>query len=783
MLLACLALAALLGTTPSPFDKGTIDHLAIALVPSSPCQDSAGSQGPAPRDADTTGTVCGIVVDPAGSRVPGAQVLLATAVGVVARTEADSLGEFRFTAVPPGRYEVRVSAAGLLAAPVAADVAPGQPLELTVSLRLSALVESVVVSAAQVEMPLTRTATSVAVLSRADMDARQIETPSDALRGVPGLSVSRSGGRGAVTSLFPRGGESDFTLVLVDGVKLNSFGGGFDFATLPSADIDRVEVVRGPESALHGADAVGGVVHVVTRHGGSPRAEGTIEGGSQDTLRLSAGTWGSRGRLSWGAAAGRWASDGFTGTAPATGETVSNDDLLQKDFSGSAGWQPGQGTDLRVTARLASHERGYPGPFGSNPIGAYTAVDRLSRGVTTQQQYAARWFQPLPGTGQKGRLSASAGYLDQSNDFESSYGLSASGTRRVDARAAASLDIASSAAMSFGGEWQSERATSNFITGEAFEPVPIDRDALAGFAELRLVPHSQLSLTAGLRAEQIRRDALSQSLDPFAPRPTFGAHEDTAISPRVSGAFSIPHSEGVLSWTRLRAAAGTGMRAPDALEIAFTDNPDLQPERSRSVEAGVDQALLGDRLVVAATAFANRYDNLIVAVGPVLGDASQYRTDNISNARSRGVETSAALRTPFGLDVRATYTFLDTEILGVDGAGVAPPPFEVGDPLLRRPRHQGSLDVVFVRGAMTAFGRVGARGRTLDVEPSYGTFGGLYRNPGYSVVDAGATWRLAPALEFYGRVSNILDASYEETFGFPALGRTVSIGVRLAAGR
>jgi len=765
MVLACLALAALLGATPST-GKGTIDHNQSGT-------DFSGR----------TGFVHGVVVDPAGSRVPGAQVLLATAVGVVARTEADSLGQFRFPAVPPGRYEVRVSAAGLIADPVPADVAAGHPVEVTISLRLSALVESVVVSAAQVEMPLTRTATSIAVLSRDEIDARQVESPADALRAVPGFSVSKNGGRGSVTSLFPRGGESDFTAVLVDGMKLNSFGGGFDFSTLPGADVERIEVVRGPESALYGADAVGGVVHVVTRHGGRPRAEGMFEGGSQDTLRLSAGTWGSHGRVSWGAALGRWASDGFTGIAPATGETVSNDDLLQKDFSGSGSWRPASGTDLRFTARLSSHERGYPGPFGSNPIGAYTEVDRLSRGVTTQRQYGGRWLQPLPGTGGRGRLTASAGYFDQQYDFDSIFGLSASSTRRVDARAAATFDLASSAAVSFGGEWLSERASSTFITGEEFEPVPIDRDALAAFAELRLVPHSQLTLTAGLRAERVRRDALARSLDPFSPRPTFGAHEDRAISPRVSGAFSIPRSDSLFSWTRVHAAAGTGMRAPDGLEIAFTDNPNLQPERSRSVEAGVDQALLGDRLVLGATAFASRYDNLIVAVGPLLADASQYRTDNISNARSRGIETSAALRTPFGLDVRATYTFLDTEILAVDRAGVAPPPFQVGDPLLRRPRHLGSLDVVFARGPLTAFGRLGARGRTLDIEPSYGTFGGLFENPGYSVVDAGAAWRFARALEFFGRVNNLLDSQYEETFGFPALGRTVTVGVRLAAGR
>ena len=762
MVLACLTLAALMGAAPST----SAPLPAVAVT--------------APEEP---GIVLGLVVDPAGSRVPGAQVLLATAVGVVAHTEADSLGRFEFTQVPPGRYEIRVSAAGLLADPFPAEVSAGRPVEITVALRLSAMVESVVVSAAQVEMPLARAATSITVLSRADMDARQVETVADALRGVPGFAVSRNGGRGSVTSLFPRGGESDFTLVLVDGMRVNSFGGGFDLSTLPGADVERVEVVRGPESALFGADAVGGVVQVVTRHGGTPRAEGTFESGTLGTLRLTGGTWGSRGPISWGVAAGRTASDGFTGTAPATGEKVGNDDLLQKDVSASGSWRSEAGTNLRFTARLASHERGYPGPFGSNPVGAYTEVDRLSRGITTQRQYGARWLQPLPGLGQRARLSASAGYLDQQNDFESVYGLSASGTRRVDARVVTSIDVASSAAVSFGGEWQHERASSTFITDDVFEPIPIRRRALAGFGELRLVPLAQLSLTAGVRAEQIRRDALPGNLDPFAPRPTFGAHDDTAVNPRASAAFSIPRTGAVLSWTRLHAAAGTGMRAPDGLEIAFTDNPDLQPERSRSVEAGIQQALLGDRLVLAATLFMNRYDNLIVAVGPVLKDASRYRTDNISNARARGVETSAAMRTSWGLDLRATYTFLDTEVMGVDGSGVAPPPFEVGDPLLRRPRHQGSLDVVFARGALTTFGRLGARGRTLDVEPSWGASGGLFRNPGYSVLDAGAAWRVARALEVFGRVGNLLDRRYEESFGFPALGRTVNIGVRLAAGR
>ncbi|MBP1634647.1 MAG: btuB 1 [Acidobacteria bacterium] len=730
------------------------------------------------------GAVHGLALDPAGQRVPRARLVLATAVGVVFETEADETGRFTFTNVPPGRYELRGSSPGLAADPLEVEVKPGSGLDLRVSLRLTAVTESVVVSAAQVELPLSRAASSISVISREDMEARQAESIADALRSVPGLSVARNGGRGSVTSVFPRGGESDFTLVLVDGVKVNAFGGGFDFSTLAAEDVERVEVVRGPESALFGSEAIGGTVQVVTRRGGAPQVAATVEGGSLGTSRLSASASGSAGAFSWGGAAGRTASDGYTGVAPATGERVSNDDLRLSDAGGSAGWRAPWGSDLRVTLRWTSHGRGYPGPFGSNPIGAYTEVDRVSRGSTDNRQVGARWQQLLGGGGSPVTLLVMASHADLQNDFVSSYGLSASGTSRSEARAAATIDFSHAAALTLGGAWQGERATSSFIAGDGDALLPVERRDIAGFAEVRLQPHRSFSLTAGARAEHLRRSALPPSEDPYSPRPAFDAHTDTAVNPRIAAAWSLDGGPGSpLSWTRVRAAAGTGMRAPDALEIAFTDNPALRPERSRSIEAGVEQGWAGGRVLVAATAFDNRYDDLIVSVGPVLQDASRYRTDNISNARAFGVETSVAVRTGWGLDLRAGYTRLSTEILAVDQLGVAPPPFAPGDPLLRRPRDEGSLDVLFTRGRLDAFARVGARGRVLDVEPSWGSYGGLFWNDGYAVVDAGASFQVRRSLRVLARVGNLLDRWYEESYGFPAPGRTATIGVRLAAGR
>ena len=744
----------------------------------------ASANADRPAGDPPSAVVRGTVSDPSGSRVPRARVVLASPLSVTATAETSAEGEFIFERVAPGRYEIRVAAEGFRTEPVPVVLSAGDDTRVQIGLHVSAVVESVVVSAAQVELPLARAADSVTAISARELQAGQFETVADALRTVPGLTVSRNGGRGAVTSLFPRGGESDFSLVMVDGIKANAFGGGYDFSTLSTSQVERVEVLRGPESALYGADAIGSVVQIVTRHGGRPRAEAMVQAGSFGTSIVSAGTWGSGGSFNWGASAERTASDGYTGVAPATGEAVSNDDYRSTTAGVSAGWRAGSGGDFRGTVRFVSGDRGFPGPYGSNPIGAYTEVDRLSRGVTSSLQAGGRWTQPFAAGGHALRQTVSVSYLDLASDFTSAYGLSASTSNRATVRAQTDADLTGALAISGGVEALREEATNTYITAESAGPVPVRRSVAAVFAEARYQPVAPVTLTGGVRVDRVVRDALGGSPNPYSPRPAFPADECTAVSPRLSAAYlRSGSSTGAFGWTRFHGAAGSGIRPPDALEIAFTDNPGLKPERSRSVEAGVDQALLRERLVVGATAFFNRYDDLIVAVGPALADASHYRTDNISNASAQGAELSAAFRAGWGLTARASYTFLDTEILAVDRTGAAPEPFQVGDPLLRRPRHLVSVDVTYGRGPLTAFGHVGGRSQALDVEPSYGTWGGLYVNPGFSSVDVGASWRILRGVEVVGRIGNLLNRRYEETYGFPALGRNGMIGVRIAAGR
>ena len=720
-------------------------------------------------------TLRGRVADPNGRPVMGARVVVADAIGTAADRTTDANGDFSVEYIAAGRYEIRVLADGLQADPITITLTTDETREVRVPLRVSALTESIVVSAAQIDVPLSRAADSVTVITAADLRSHQIETVADALRLVPGLAVVRSGGRGAITSLFPRGGASNYTLVLIDGVRANSFGGGYDFAHLSVAGVDRIEIVRGPESALFGADAIGAVVQIVTRRGGPPRVEGLVESGSQDTRRTTIAATGSHGGWSFGGSAEHSRSDGFTGLAPANGERVSNDDDHLSHASGTLGWQRAGGPDLFVTTNITHDERGFPGPFGANPIGVFGGVDRVSRGVNDTRQIGARVTHPWSS---RARQRIEAGYSDLSGDFTSPFGPSTSGTRRFDGRVQEDAAFTPWLGGSAGVELLRERGSSSFITGASDEPLPIRRAIVGSFAELRYAGRERLFVAGGLRVEHISRDAL----EPSASRPAFPEETINSVNPKIAASYLVTPNGARLS-TRLRASAGTGIRPPDAFEIAFTDNPHLKPERSRSFDLAIEQQFAGGAYALAATAFFNEYNDLIVAIRGVLGDASRYKTDNVSNARARGLELSGDARLGM-LKVRANYTFLATDILSVDGlARIAPPPFRVGDPLIRRPRHQGAIDLTYIARRFTAFGEVTTRARVLDVEPNFGASSGLFFSPGYSIVNTGVSVRLVRGIDVYARVLNLANRAYEEALGYPGLGRSTMAGIRVAANR
>ena len=726
--------------------------------------------------------VHGTLVDPQGRPVAGAVVRADSLAGPAREVRTSDAGEFAFEAVPAGRLVLHALADGFQADPTIVDVAADADVPVSIALRVSAFSDAVVVSAAAVDTPLSTIPASSTVLTGAELVRAQSEGLSDALRGVPGLGVAASGTRGAVTSLFPRGGESDFTMVMFDGVKLNSVGGGFDFAHLPTEGLERVEVIRGPQSALFGADAIGGVVQLVSRRAVSPTAGAVVEGGSYDTRRGAADV--AFGRGAWfGHGAFQYRdSQGLDGQRAANGESVVNDDYLARSAFGGGGWRYASG-EISGVAQWSSSARGNPGPFGSDPNGTFFGIDAISRGTTDHRSGGVSWQHALTSAV---RLRANATAADLDSGYVSPYGDSFAESRRTTARGQVDWPLTGAISVSAGAEWTHERASNTFITGPEYRLVPVRRGSLGTFAEARYENGGRLFVAAGLRAERLTRDTLAGDPNGYPPRPDFDADTVVSWNPKLAASWYVRDpGRWPSTWTRIRGNAGTGIRAPDAYEIAFTDNPALAPERSRSLDAAIEQAIAGGRVVADVTWFANRYDDLIVAVGGAMSGLSRYRTDNISNARSRGLEVAGRVRAPGGLQVRAGYTYLSTRILAVDGSDTAPVPYVVGDPLIRRPTHQAFVDASFTRGKLDAFLRVNGRGDWLDVDPSFGAFGGTLPAPGYAVADAGASWRPfgESGTAVFARVTNLFDRSYEEVLGYPALGRSVIAGVRIAAGR
>ena len=215
-------------------------------------------------------SIHGRVLDPSDRPVAGAVVSLRSTSGLLRQTPSRADGSYVLANVPPGSYDLGASVEGFRAESVRIALGAAETLNADVRLALAALTDAVVVSAAFVEVAQSEATASVTAVSRRDIEDRQFTMVADALRLAPGMSVAPSGGLGSVTSVFPRGGESDYTLVMVDGVKLNSFGGGFDFGHLTTFGLNQIEVVRGPQSAVFGSDAIGGVVQMRSRVGGHP---------------------------------------------------------------------------------------------------------------------------------------------------------------------------------------------------------------------------------------------------------------------------------------------------------------------------------------------------------------------------------------------------------------------------------------------------------------------------------------------------------------------------------
>lgn len=604
--------------------------------------------------------------------------------------------------------------------------------------------------------------TRVTVLEGDALRAAGVTELTEALRSVPGLSVVQSGSFGAATSLFLRGGESDYVLVLVDGVQVNQPGGGFDFSSLSLDDVARIEVVRGPASALYGSDAMAGVVHVITRTGEAGlRAEATVGAGNYGRRTWSAGVRGGTGDAGYSLRIGRTESDGVLPV---------NNAFARTTLSAAARFAPDDATRVRTTLRVTDRTYHFPtdGSGAVDDINAFTYGDEVVAGVSAQRALGSGFtVEALVGL-----TDFDVGSDDQPDgpaDTLGFYGFtSLDHLRRASLDARVRMDL-EGAWVSAGGELEEERQRS-FTSSLSQWGSDAGRSTNSRWNRALYLQaageRGRLAWTAGGRLEDNER---------------FGSLRTWQAGGRLAATVGVP--------VLLRASLGRGIKEPTFYENYATGfavgNPDLDPERSRSWEVGVEAALAGSRLTLEGTWFDQTFDDLIqyTFAPPTPGGPNFY---NVARARARGTEWT--LRGVFDrVELEGGWTWLDSEVLDAgfdEGEGAA---FVEGAALLRRPAHavDAQLRVILPReGSVTlTLDRVGER-----EDRDFSTFPARRVTlPAYTLLGLGASAPLyvgdgGTRLDVTLRAHNLLDRRYEEVLGFPAPGRTFSVEARVGIG-
>jgi outer membrane cobalamin receptor len=735
---------------------------SLALLPAASAQTSSQHTSGA--------TIHGTVYDPDGRAVPNAQIALLGTMITVAQTESNAQGQYEFYELASGAFTLVANVPGFTSVSANIDVQAPANLTEDIHLQLSAAQDQVIVTASLGGALAPETGSSVTVVSKDEIESQGFDTLADSLRNVPGVAVNRTGQLGAVTSAFIRGGNSNYNLVMIDGIPMNDFGGGFDLSPLPVDGVNEVEVMRGPESALYGSNAVAGVINVITTNGeGEPHFSFLGEGGSYDTYRIATGGDGAFHGFSWAYDLARLSTQG-----PVIDDTYRNQtSFVSLGYSRS----PRRKFIAHFFGDAGREEN--PGPWGSDPDDLFAGIpasytkqtqDLFGYQAGETEQFSS-WFQQVSTVS-----VATDRYFFPVTPFTGS--ASFTDNLRITANTRSEMTLSPKDVVVAGFEYDGEEWKDTFVTNEDGAPFTLPRNTYAFFAENRWNASDRLFLSAGVRADVIQTAAL-----PSIPIP---ATTVTKVDPRISAAYLARQSSGDrIGMTRIHSSFGTGIRPPDGFELGFTNNPNLKPEKSISADAGVEQRLFDDKAVFDVTYFYNAYRDQIVSIGGPLGTLSPFLSANLARSRAYGIESSMRLHPFRSLEIMGEYTWLSSAILSVaDAPGVVQVPFAVGQPLLRRPRSSADYNITWTHGPLMLNSNASIRGAVLDIEPNFGAFACtldlpcLFRDAGYVDANAGFAYKLPRGVQIYGHLNNFLNEHYEEAFGFPALRLNFVAGIR-----
>jgi len=661
--------------------------------------------------------------------------------------------DHRYSTIPPTRYARHfgnrsanhrgstprmLATAGIVAA-FAAGTASAQPE--------ARILPETVVSANRVEVPSRQVGSAVTVITGEEMEKRQIRIVADALRDVPGVSVNRTGPRGLFTQVRIRGNEGNHTKVFIDGVEANDPSGDFefDFANLLAADIERVEVIRGPQSALWGSDAIGGVINVITKRGKSgARVNGYLEAGSFDTYSGNAAVSGAGSNYRYFASGAFYKTQGVNMSRFGS-ET---DGYENGTFNLSGAVDPTETLELSFNGTyITNNVQSDPQSFTT---GLFVDGDQERNG----NQFYGRAQGKLETMGGQWEHIFGANYT--STDFENmvdkAFSSKNAGTKtRLDYQSNVYFSTPQFASANHTVTLYAQYAHETFENESVGFPASNQEqslDSASAAVEYLVGMWDRLFLTASGRFDDNER------------------FEDAATW-RLTGAY-VQSETG----SKLHASAGTGVKNPGFFDLfgfvptTFVGNPNLSPEKSTGWDIGYEQSFFRDRLVMDLTYFQQELTDEIVLVGLGAGLSTVENQDG--DSERHGVEFSASAAITESLDMTAAYTWLESEDPD-------------GNQEVRRPNRIASLVFNYLlpggRGNVNL--NIQYNGEMDDLD--FSTFPATRQTlDSYTLVNVAGAYNVTKNVQLFGRIENLLDQDYEEVWSAQSPGIGFFAGLRLS---
>jgi vitamin B12 transporter len=603
-------------------------------------------------------------------------------------------------------------------------------------------IDEMVVTATKVETPSKEVGSSLTIITRQQIEEQQKSTVLEVLRSVPSLDVVQNGGAGRNAGIFIRGAKSEHTLVLLDGVEVNdpiSTGRSVNFANLTIDNVERIEILRGPQSTLYGSDAMGGVINIITKTGkGKPNGFLAVEGGSFNSLKESGGFNGGNDRIRYSFGFSRQDTDGISAVKDKNG-SLEKDGYGNTSFSGKLGITPVKNFDIDVIYTRSQSKTDLDETGDDDPNYTAAATSNFVRTQAKLSLFNHVWDQ---------RIGFSLMDIERNdrNDVDTAHpqdsSLASFNGRMIKFDWQNNFTIHRTNVLTAGLETEEEAGKSFYSSDSAWGPyTSIFSEKTARTTGFYLQDQIKLwnawFTTVGVRVDNHDK---------------FG----TASTYRLASAYVIEKIG-----TKIKGSYGTGFKAPSLYQLYSSyGDENLKPEESIGWDIGIEQSFAGEKLMVEAVYFKNDFENLVDF------NSATYQYSNIAKAKTQGFEFSASFHATEPLVFHGSYTYTETKdkVTGLE--------------LLRRAKNKAGFDANyrFLKNGNINLNLIYV-GKRADI--SYVGYSAIrVKTPGYVLTNLAASYNLTKNIQIFGRIDNLFNKNYEEVIGYGTPGASAFIGIK-----